>query len=159
MKQWTNLMKIIAKWCKHVNFIKREKFTITKNTFFCLLNLNSGHPQSSADMAIGKTSIRALQKPSYCHQQMIVRGPNSNLLTNGKNLSLFFSFIPFLQKYHHSATILIDFPIILTKITFFVFFYWFKSIIGIFLYILIWLLLAWWSGENGSPLRWIRQCG
>ena len=54
-----------------------------------------GHLQSSADeskIAIGKISIRAIQKLSYFDQQTIVGGPNFNL-TNGEISIIFPSFL------------------------------------------------------------------
>ena len=81
-------MKIMM---KNTKFEKSEKSRIEKNIFSCLLNLNLGHLQSSADenkMAIAEISNRAIQKLSLCDQQTIVGGPNFNV-TNGKMFVIF----------------------------------------------------------------------
>ena len=119
-------MKIITKYYKNAKFTKRGKSRITKNNFSCLLNWILGHLQSSADdskISIKEISIRAIQKLSYFDQQTIGGVPNFNL-TNGKISFIFHCFllIPFLEKIHHFSSILIDFPIIWTKITLFSFF-------------------------------------
>ena len=88
------MIKTITKCRKNAKFTKRENSRLTKNIFSGLLNWILGHLQSSDDenkMAIGKISIRAIQKLSYLDQQTIVDGPNFNL-TNGK-ISFVFSII------------------------------------------------------------------
>ena len=88
------MIKTMTKCSKNAKFTKRENSRLTKNIFCGFLNWILGHLQSSADhnkIVIGKISIRAIQKPSYCDQQTIVDGPNFNL-TNGEIFFIFPSF-------------------------------------------------------------------
>ena len=129
------MIQTMTKCRKNAKFTKLENSRLTKNIFSGFLNWILSHLQSSDDenkIAIREISIRAIQKLSYLDQQRIVGGPNFNL-TNGK-ISFFFiifSFIPFLQKFTIFLQFWSFFPIILTKITLFFHFYWFKSIMGV----------------------------
>ena len=122
------MIKIMTKCFKNAKFTKRVKSLLTKNIFSGFLNWILGHLQSSADenkTAIREISIRAIQKLSYFDQQTIADVPNFNS-TNGKFsfvFSLIFSSIHFSSENHNFATILFDFPIILTKNTLFCIFY------------------------------------
>ena len=117
------MIKTMTKCRKNAKFTKRENSRLTKNNFSGFLNWILGNLQSSDDenkIAIREISIRAIQKLSDLDQQTIVDGPHFNL-TNGKISFIFhyFLFIPFLQKFLNFSSNLIDFPIILTKITVF----------------------------------------
>ena len=120
------MIKTMTKCCKNAKFTKRENSRLTKNIFSGFLNWILGHLQSSDDenkIAIREISIRAIQKLSYCDQQTIVGGPNFNL-TNGTFSFIFHYFFvhSIFAKISPFSSILIDFQIILTKITFYFYF-------------------------------------